>query len=443
MLIEVAYTVCALLGTAVAVLLIKKPAEYIGLLDRPGGRKQHETAVPLTGGVAMVLSFLLLVPALDLLPSFRYIGLLAGTLALAVAGFMDDFRELSVRNRFIIQCAVVVLCMNLWGQTQIINLGDLLGLGDVPLGALAIPFSIFCVVCVINAFNFIDGLDGLAGGLAVIGLGCFGVIASTGGRLGPWHLVIVLVGGLIGFLLFNMRTPWRARACVFMGDCGSMFLGFVLCWFAIDLSQGEGRVMAPITAVWILGLPIMDTVNVVFNRLLRGHGPFTPSRDHLHHVLLMLGFSAGQTACMLLVAGALISGVGLGGHWLGLRESVMFYAFVGLYAVYSFAIRQFWRQPYARLIDRVRETSEADLAFESLMAESSPDVTEKVKSEAPLLDDRTLSPVATDQVARQEAIAALPNNSQEEGRDIRQLLANASVAAAPKKYTTVEKQCRL
>lgn len=337
------YGLSSLFTTAILILLVKRPAERIGLVDRPGGRKDHEGAVPLCGGPAMIMAFCSLVIAFGLAPTPDYLCLIGGVLVLALVGGLDDLWGLSIHLRFFIQILVVLFCMGLWGNTELVTIGDLLGLGDVHLGDLAIPVTLFCVVGVINAFNLSDGIDGLAGGLALIAVSSFAVAALTAGEMRMVALAVVLIGVSFGFLLFNLRTSWRAKASVFMGDSGSLFLGFALCWFAIKLSQGSDRAISPVTAGWILGLPIMDTVNVMLRRLLRGEGPFTAGRDHLHHALLQAGLSPRQAVWVLLAVGGAMNIIGLTSYWYGIADAVMFFTFIGLSSATLVVLHYFWR----------------------------------------------------------------------------------------------------
>jgi UDP-GlcNAc:undecaprenyl-phosphate/decaprenyl-phosphate GlcNAc-1-phosphate transferase len=336
----------ALLVTALVTQLAKRPAHAIGLVDRPGGRKQHDATVPLCGGPALVIAFLVLVTVFEALPSERHLGLLGGVVLLALVGCWDDLRDLSARKRFAFQIFVTLLCLQWLGGEQLTSIGDLFGRGDIELGLAAIPFTVFCVVGLINAMNLIDGIDGLAGGLTVIALNCFAIAALGAERLGLFSLLVLLIGGTAGFLLFNLRTVWRRRASVFLGDSGSTVLGFVLCWFAVDLTQGRAPALAPITAVWILALPVMDTVSVMLSRALRGDRPFNPSREHLHHVVLALGYSPRHTVRILLVLGTMLAAIGLTGEHYRVDESLMCLGFIGLWLIYFCAMQRFWRRRY-------------------------------------------------------------------------------------------------
>lgn len=316
---------------------------YVGLVDRPGGRKNHEGVVPLCGGLAILIAFCSVVFCYGLIPANDYLGLIVGAAALAIIGGLDDFRGLSVHLRLLVQISVVLSCMGLWGKTELVSVGDLLGLGQIQLGPTALPFTLFAVVGVINAFNFSDGIDGLAGGLAAIAFTSIAVAALTAGEGSFAALATVLTGALLGFLVFNLRTSWRTKASVFMGDAGTLFLGFALCWFTIKLSQGDERAISPVTAGWILGLPIMDALSVMSCRILRGESPFRAGRDHLHHALLEAGYSPRQTVNVLLIVGGGMNVIALATHYLAISESLMFFTLMGLFTMYVYALRQFRR----------------------------------------------------------------------------------------------------
>ena len=199
------------------------------------------------------------------------------------------------------------------------------------------PFTLFSVVGVINAFNMIDGLDGLAGGLALIAAGWLAVLCLTGPAPNPTaaYLLLTLVMVLAGFLAWNLRHPWRRKAKVFMGDAGSTLLGFALGWFMIDLSQGdEQAVMAPITALWIMALPLMDTITVMIRRLRAGQSPFAGDRQHLHHLLLATGRTDARVTAILLGCGLMTGGIGAAAWWLACPNTSSIYAFFAIFILY-------------------------------------------------------------------------------------------------------------
>lgn len=332
--------VCAFVATLALLTLSPYPATRLGLVDRPGARKQHLGSVPLTGGLCM---FGVLLPTLLMLDAPRYAALAAAALLLLAVGVWDDRHELKARTRFLAQISATVIMI--YGGVSLHELGDLLGRGNVELGWWSLPFTVFCVVGVINAINMADGLDGLAGGLALqmtLWLTLLAALSST--YAGELAALLALAAVLVGFLCVNLRHPWRARAAVFMGDAGSMALGFTLCWFLVGLSQDSSRAFAPMTAVWIMGLPLLDTVAIMVRRAVNGRSPTAADRQHLHHLLLALGLSHERTVMTLWLAAFALSGTGVIAERLGVPEYVMFYTFWTLFFIYYITTARLWRR---------------------------------------------------------------------------------------------------
>lgn len=333
--------VCTFLATLVLLALSPPLAARLGLVDQPGARKQHQGSVPLTGGLCM---FSVLLVTLLLLDPGRYTALTAATLLLIAVGLWDDLHELNTRARFLAQIMATVI-MIFAGGVSLHELGDLLGTGTVALNLSSLPFTVFCVVGVINAINMADGLDGLAGGLALqmtLWLTLLAALSSHHG--GEMPALLCLAAVVVGFLCFNLRHPWRARAAVFMGDAGSMALGFTLCWFLVGLSQDATRAFAPMTAVWIMGLPLLDTVAIMVRRAVNGRSPTAADRQHLHHLLLALGLSHERTVLTLWLAAFALSGIGVAAEFLGVPEYVMFYTFWTLFFIYYYTTARLWRR---------------------------------------------------------------------------------------------------
>jgi UDP-GlcNAc:undecaprenyl-phosphate GlcNAc-1-phosphate transferase len=142
----------------------------------------------------------------------------------------------------------------------------------------------------------------------------------------------LFAAAIAGFLVWNLRVPGRAQALVFMGDAGSMMLGLALCWFCVDLTQGEHRSLPPMACVWLLAVPLLDMARVMYRRLRRGVNMFEADRAHVHHLLLDRGFSVASAAAILIGATFLGGAVGAAAWRLGVPEWTMFYAFLGLLA---------------------------------------------------------------------------------------------------------------
>jgi UDP-GlcNAc:undecaprenyl-phosphate/decaprenyl-phosphate GlcNAc-1-phosphate transferase len=323
---EVLGFVLALCITAGAIPVLARLAPGWGLVAQSGPRMQHQGSIPTVGGLAMGIAFL---------AAYVLTGLAAGLstlLAVAVAlilagGVLDDRHALRSLPKFAFQIAAAAL-LALTGDALLSHLGQLMSPALFTLGRWAAPLSIFALVGVMNAMNMADGLDGLAGALALAACISFGAAASFAGRGQEFAVICIAAGATLAFLYFNAHLPWRHRAAVFMGDTGSLLLGLLLGWFAVRLAMGERPALAPITAVWILALPIADTVTLLVRRTLHGRNPFHADRHHMHHILIALGLSSARTTALLfwialsLGAGALVA------DRLGVPQYLMFYLYM-------------------------------------------------------------------------------------------------------------------
>jgi len=272
------------------------PAQRLGLLDHPDRRKRHQKATPLTGGIALVIGFLLGLALLDI-DLGQYWSLPVGILVLMAIGLIDDAIGMSVGARLMIQTAVAAV-MVYGNDLQLQVLGNLFGpaWGPVGLGPFAGIFTIACVVFMINAINMVDGLDGLAGGIAIFTF----LLLAAAAWLGHGDQTLVTLSLLLaltttGFLLHNVRMPWRPRARAFLGDTGSMVLGYSIAWLAVALGGQQSAEIYPISIAWIVLIPAMDTFALFFRRIYLGRSPFAPDRSHLHHILHRCGYPVTAT----------------------------------------------------------------------------------------------------------------------------------------------------
>ncbi|MAL96516.1 MAG: undecaprenyl-phosphate alpha-N-acetylglucosaminyl 1-phosphate transferase [Haliea sp.] len=264
-------------------------ADVCGLVDHPCARKQHEGSVPLAGGPAIFLSFVfaLVVWGLPVLNPWEVV--LLGVVFLM--GLIDDFRHLSPTVRLGLQ-ALCGVAMATIGNVVLTQVGNLLGFGPIGLSILAIPLTALAFAGVANAYNMIDGIDGLAGMLALIPLCAVGLLAAHAGHpLLPTLLALIIP--LAVFLLFNLGPNMRWWPKIFLGDSGSNFLGFVVCATLVYFSQGPGALIHPVTALWLITVPLMDMLATMAVRLREGHHPMRADRRHLHHLLVDLGLSVG------------------------------------------------------------------------------------------------------------------------------------------------------
>ena len=341
--------IVAFAATTALIVLLRPLAILIGLVDVPSGRKSHSGEIPLIGGMSIFLAALLALAAIQLLQiegsdaDIRYGAFFTAGLVLIVIGVWDDFRDLPPLIRFAAQISASLI-MIFSGGVVLTDLGALTLSGEtLMLGWLAVPFTIFACLGVINAMNMCDGLDGLSGSLALIALLGLGVANALWGSLGYQHLIVVFAACVVGFLVFNLRTLWRSKAWVFLGDAGSMMLGLTLTWLTVSLTQGEARVISPAAALWFLMLPLYDAVSMMLRRLLRRQSPFQADREHLHHIFLLAGFTVGETVtlmCGIAVVGVLI---GLTGTHFGVPELWLAATFLFGGILYYWAVRRAWR----------------------------------------------------------------------------------------------------
>lgn len=327
--------------TVVLIGVLTPLAHKVGLIDRPTARKRHEADTPLIGGLAIYTAVVISLISLDYeftgLASFIWPSLLVVSICL-----WDDLHDLSYTIRLIAQVIAVLLMCILGGVIENIGILTIDG-AYLYLGILAVPFTVFFSVGLINSFNMCDGIDGLVGALALIALTGFSVASMNAGRTEELQIILVLMSAIIAFLVFNFRTPWRKRGLVFLGDVGSMFIGFAMLWLAIRLTQGEERALAPITAMWFLAFPLFDSLSIILRRLVRKRSPFSPDREHFHHVLLLAGFTVNQSVGIIILLATLGVAFGLTGEALGVHELVMLFLFASLFGLYYWGMMRAWK----------------------------------------------------------------------------------------------------
>ena len=236
---------------------------------------------------------------LEYLPQNRLAGMCIGGLLAWGLGFVDDVIDLRARWKLTGQIILSVLAIGLGFEINTIQVPVL---QIINLGPWSWPITILWIVGVINAINLIDGLDGLASGLVIIALACFGLLCLWQGQYSLLLLIFVLAGATLGFWLFN-----RPQASIFMGDSGSMFLGYVLALLSIWVTDLPGRGPSALPLL-ILAVPILDTGFALFRRFFKGIPFYSADKDHLHHRLIARGFSATQ-AMLALVGFSTLFGV--------------------------------------------------------------------------------------------------------------------------------------
>ena len=283
----------------------KKNNFLIDLPDR--SRKFHKRPTPLTGGIGIFIAVLIsgklyidLNNLTGYVPEFTF-QLMIISIPLLGLFLIDDLKGLKPGLRILIQCLLtsyIILSTNIYLE----SLGNLFGFGEINLGIFSIPFTIFCVVGMMNAFNMIDGINGLCSGCAMLALLLIGF--SSG--LIYDSMLVLIIGSMIGFILFNLRVFGKKRA-VFLGDSGSNLIGFWVAWCAIYASQNEIYDVQPISMIWFVAIPFLDCIGLIYSRIRRGISLTSPGRDHIHHKLMRRFSSEGTLFLILLIS--LITGL--------------------------------------------------------------------------------------------------------------------------------------
>lgn len=313
-------------------------ASKIGLLDHPNNRKVHVSPKPLIGGLGMMMGIAL--SCLLFMPLANLRGFYAGLILLSLAGFLDDYREINHRWKFVAQI-IATFFMIYFSRTILHSFGDLLSFGPIIFNRASVLLTVFGTVGVINAINMIDGVDGLAGSISLTAFVSFAILAFLSNQTELFLLSIAYIGALIAFLRYN----WHPSS-LFMGDAGSLTLGFALTFISVAITQGKGSIIPPVAPLLILTVPITDTLTVMIKRLLKNKSPFRADKSHLHHIFLRFGLSKKDTVRVMVLLTMMFSTLAIAGTVFEMPEYYLF----GIFSVYfisyfaaSFYIKEMFR----------------------------------------------------------------------------------------------------
>lgn len=282
------------IGTYFLTPRIKNFAQNKGIMDHPGGRKQHLYPVPYLGGFAIFLPImtyslvLLFLDVSQIVKNEFYFGIILPIIIILVVGLVDDMYELSVKLRFFIQS-----CLGLITSILLFLNGN--GIKIFNNLVFDCTFTCVFVVFIINGFNLIDNMDGLATGIAAIASFTFFLISWNNGQYLVAALCIGLVGGSLAFFKWN-----KSPASIYLGDSGALAIGFLIAAISIRVDINtitqQQRLLIPFL---VLAVPILDTIQVISTRLLRGLSPFMGGRDHISHLLENLGLKQRTSVFVL------------------------------------------------------------------------------------------------------------------------------------------------
>ena len=357
---------CLASVAALAVSLFSIPniiyiAKRKRLFDLPDNhRKLHKNIVPNLGGVGIFFAFFL-TASLFIRPDFMKWNYIAtACLVLFITGLKDDLVTISPSKKFIAQAAAAAITVVL-ADVRLHSLGGLFGIHELPVW-LSISFSIIGCIFVTNSFNLIDGIDGLAGTIGLYIALIMGLCLAAFGHVSEAVVAFAMVGAIMGFLRSNL-SPAR----IFMGDTGSLIIGFIISVLGILTINAyhEGGNISNIiisrpgmfvVTLSVLFIPVFDTFRVFTMRILRGRSPFSADRTHLHHYLLDLNLSHGQTVGVMLVTNVLLTVLSLGLQRLPINIAVgsLLIFMLALYSVLVYLRRHHLQLPAPKPILRRR-----------------------------------------------------------------------------------------
>jgi UDP-GlcNAc:undecaprenyl-phosphate/decaprenyl-phosphate GlcNAc-1-phosphate transferase len=327
--------------TLFCIPVIIRVANAKKLYDVPDSRKIHTNSIPTLGGFGIFLGFIFSMTFWSDFYYCRHLQFVTSSLIiLSVIGIKDDIVGLSPFKKAFGQI-IAALIVVIWGDLRITNMFNIFGIGELPYVASVI-FTTFTILVIINAYNLIDGIDGLAASLGIIAATGMGILFYMNeSSYQQAILALALSGALLGFLIYNV-TP----AKIFMGDTGSMVLGFLMSFLCIEMLEFKYHTVQvviptslPLITMSFLFIPLYDLVRVFSIRLWFKRSPFMPDQNHLHHLLLKLGFSHMSATIIMSFFACLLIAFALvfqkyGNYWMGLilLSTCLIFTFV-LYAL--------------------------------------------------------------------------------------------------------------
>ncbi|RPA38311.1 UDP-N-acetylglucosamine--undecaprenyl-phosphate N-acetylglucosaminephosphotransferase [Shewanella frigidimarina] len=338
----------AFLISIFAIILFNPIAAKIGLLDKPNERKKHDGSIPLIGGISIFFSILFASNLFIQESQTLNLYLISASLILFL-GVLDDRYDLSVRVRLIAQ--VIIASILIFGAGFYLStLGTIFYFFELKLGYVGILVTVIAVIGSINAFNMVDGIDGLAGMLSLVTFSSLSLLFYSANN--DWFLLPLLFdAAILAYLFFNLRWPFTSVPKIFMGDAGSMLIGLTVVWLLVLGTQPYGLhestfkagiILSPVTALYLIAIPLMDMAAIMYRRVKKGDSPFKPDRDHLHHIFERAGYNRKQTLIRITSLSIFLALVGLLGEFYHVPEWFMFIGFIVLFITYNWALAHVW-----------------------------------------------------------------------------------------------------
>ena len=316
-------------------------AANIGLVDKPDARKKHLGEIPLIGGIAIY--FTVLIVSQVFLPESQLVNLyMISCSFMVLIGGLDDFYDVSAKVRLVAQLLIASILV-LGAGHALYDMGNLLGFGNVNLGIFALPVTLLAVATAINAFNMTDGIDGLVGVLGVVTFASLCILFYWSNNIDLFTISAIFVAALSAFLLFNVGGLRRVFGKIFMGDAGSMMIGLSVIWLLVLGTQNGEASFRPVTALWIIAIPLMDMFAVMHRRVKKGKSPLSADRDHLHHIFMRFGLSPNSALFSIGLLSISMAAFGLAGEHYEIPEVLMLSLFVGIFIIYDYSFIHIWK----------------------------------------------------------------------------------------------------
>lgn len=304
--------ILALILALIFIPFIKKIAVKVNLVDKPNYRKVHTNAVPLIGGISIAITVLivLIVSGNQLSLLKEYLPILSSGFVLLIVGVIDDKTDLSAKYKLVIQLLLAFIIA--LSGTRITTFYGFLGVYEIATWAQYL-LTIIVITGVVNAFNLMDGVDGLVGGLSLLGFTMFLVSSVFYNDYFLGKVSVIFIGAIIGFLKFNL-----SKKKIFMGDAGSLFLGFILVTFGIHFMEKQhstnnyGYAYGFLILVAFFSIPVLDSIRVYVGRIKQGNSPFKADKSHLHHLLLTAGLTHKKISLFVVIFCMILFFIGFG-----------------------------------------------------------------------------------------------------------------------------------
>ncbi|MFE3847470.1 glycosyltransferase family 4 protein [Flavobacterium sp. LB3P45] len=305
------FGILSLVLTLIFIPIIKKNAVKVKLVDNPNYRKVHSTPVPLVGGISIAFSVLLLILISgNRLPFLiEYLSIISSGFVLLIVGIIDDKNDVSAKYKLVIQLLLSFIVA--LAGVRISSLYGLLGIYEIAVWTQYL-LTMIVITGVVNAFNLMDGVDGLVGGLSLLGFTMFFLNSIYFNDYFLGKISIIFIGAIIGFLRFNL-----SKNKIFMGDSGSLFLGFILVTLGIKFMEKQSFAHTNyaygfLLLVSLFSIPVLDSLRVYLGRVKQGNSPFKADNSHLHHLLLSVGLTHKKVAVSVVSLSMILFFIGFG-----------------------------------------------------------------------------------------------------------------------------------